>query len=312
MKHGTDILIVEDSITDIQILAEVLSGLGSLSFVMTGAEALAKLQNGQFDVILLDVMLPDMTGFDVCQKIAGVFPPGESSIIFVTALHDAQSEEHGLLLGAMDYILKPFSPPAVRARVRNHLALSRTTRELRRANEKLQQLAALDYLTGTFNRGHFEMLVTRELERAERSGQPGALLIIDLDHFKRINDTHGHAAGDQVLVAVTDAWSRELRACDVLGRIGGEEFAVFLPETGRAEAAAIAGRLLQRTRDVIIHGEGNQILRVTASIGGTWPEDGPTDLKAMMKTADRLLYQAKQAGRDRVEVHGESKERNQC
>jgi diguanylate cyclase (GGDEF)-like protein len=253
-----------------------------------------------------------MTGFDVCQKIAGVFPPGESSIIFVTALHDAQSEEHGLLLGAMDYILKPFSPPAVRARVRNHLALSRTTRELRRANEKLQQLAALDYLTGTFNRGHFEMLVTRELERAERSGQPGALLIIDLDHFKRINDTHGHAAGDQVLVAVTDAWSRELRACDVLGRIGGEEFAVFLPETGSAEAAAIAGRLLQRTRDVIIHGEGNQILRVTASIGGTWPEDGPIDLKAMMKTADRLLYQAKQAGRDRVEVHGESKERNQC
>ena len=312
MKHGTDILIVEDSASDIQILAELLSGLGSISFAMTGADALAKLRDSQFDVILLDVMLPDMTGFDVCQRIAADLNPGESSVIFVTALHDAQSEEHGLLLGAMDYITKPFSPPAVRARVRNHLTLSRTTRDLRRAHERLQQLAALDYLTGTFNRGHFEMLVNRELERAERSGLTGALLLIDLDHFKRINDTHGHAAGDQVLISVADAWLRELRACDILGRVGGEEFAVFLPETGGTEATNIAARLLQRTRDLPIGWEGRQTLRVTASIGGTWPLDCALDLKAMMKAADRLLYRAKQAGRDRIEIEGANKEQSIC
>ncbi len=312
MKRGTDILIVEDSALDIQILAELLSGLGSVSFAMTGAEAKAKLGEYSYDVVLMDVMLPDMNGFDICREVAGALRPGETSVIFVTALNEGVWEEQGLMLGALDYIVKPFSPTSVRARVRNHLTLARTTRELRQAKEKLERMAALDHLTGIFNRGHFEMLTGRELERAERGHHPGALLLIDLDHFKRINDTHGHAAGDQVLVAVTETWGRELRGCDILGRVGGEEFALFLPETNGAEAEGVAQRLLRQTRALSIPCEGEVILKVTASVGGVWFHGGIADFKALMRVADRMLYQAKEAGRDRIEMQAMDKEEIAC
>jgi diguanylate cyclase (GGDEF)-like protein len=312
MTRGTDILIVEDSAIDIQLLAELLAGMGSISFAMTGAEALAKLDQASFDVVLLDVMLPDMNGFEVCRRMSGQLRPGETSVIFVTALHEAVWEEQGLSLGALDYIVKPFSPSSVRARVRNHLTLARTTRELRQAKEKLERMAAVDHLTGIFNRRQFEMLVGRELDRAGRGGRPGTLLLIDLDHFKQVNDTHGHAAGDQVLVAVAEAWTRELRGCDILARVGGEEFAVFLPEIELAEATGVAERLVRQTRKLEIRCDTGISLRVTTSVGGAWAGGGQASLKALMHGADRMLYQAKQAGRDRAMVQVVEQENVGC
>lgn len=279
---------------------------------MTGAEALAKLGEYTYDVVLLDVMLPDMNGFDICRQVAGKLRPGETSVIFVTALNEGVWEEQGLLLGALDYIVKPFSPTSVRARVRNHLNLARTTRELRQAKDKLERMAAVDHLTGIFNRGHFEMLTERELERAERGDRPGALLLIDLDHFKRVNDTHGHAAGDKVLVAVAEAWSRELRGCDILGRVGGEEFALFLPETDGAEAEGVAQRLMRQTRALAVTCDDEVTLKVTASVGGVWTRGGRADLKTLMRVADRMLYRAKEAGRDRIEIESLEKEDLAC
>lgn len=293
-------------------MAELLSGLGSISFAMTGAEALAKLGEYSYDVVLLDVMLPDMNGFDICRQVAGTLRPGETSVIFVTALNEGVWEEQGLLLGALDYIVKPFSPTSVRARVRNHLNLARTTRELRQAKDKLERMAALDHLTGIFNRGHFEMLTGRELERAERGARSGALLLIDLDHFKRINDTYGHATGDKVLVAVAEAWSRELRGCDILGRVGGEEFALFLPETDGAEAEGVAQRLLRQTRALVVKSDDDVTLKVTASVGGVWSQGGGADLKTLMRVADRMLYRAKEMGRDRIEIQRLEKEDLAC
>ncbi|MGE4278932.1 MAG: diguanylate cyclase [Magnetospirillum sp.] len=307
MNRGTDILIVEDSAVDIQILAELLTGMGSVSFAMTGADALAKLNEFSYDVVLLDVMLPDMSGFDICRQVSDKLRPGETSVLFVTALHEAVWEEQGLLLGALDYIVKPFSPPSIRARVRNHLTLARTTRELRQTKDKLERLATVDHLTGIFNRGHFEMLSERELERMERSHGPGCLLLLDLDHFKQINDTHGHAAGDQALMAVAKAWAGELRGCDILGRIGGEEFALFLPETDGGEAVNVAERLLRQTRALAVACDSGATLRLTTSIGGVWTQGG-IDLKTLMRNADHMLYRAKQLGRDRVEMQGAQQE----
>lgn len=172
---------------------------------------------------------------------------------------------------------------------------------LRQANRELERLATLDHLTGCANRRHFYGMAEAELARSRRHDRPMGLVILDADHFKTINDRFGHAAGDAMLRALVETMRGELRQVDVLGRIGGEEFALLLPETPRHESLSIAERLRQRLAGLRLEYEGHE-LTLTASFGVTARESADTNVDAMMRRADRALYEAKAAGRNCIAV----------
>ncbi len=296
--HVESILIVEDSDFNAQVLSKAVSKLVPVTIAKSGAEALDLVAERNFDVVLLDIMLPDIDGFEVCRKIFEMKGPATPSIIFVTSKDDVEDEEKGLSLGAVDYIYKPIVSTIVQARINNHLQLSRARRELVAANMHLTRLAATDPLTGINNRRHFFELMENERARAERYEQDHALMALDLDHFKSINDSHGHDRGDAVLKAVADVWTKALRSHDILGRIGGEEFSAFLPHTNKSQAEATANRMLEAMRQLEIADGKGGVFGVTASIGIAIP--GKNCRKSPNICADRALYKAKDGGRDRV------------
>lgn len=296
------ILIVEDSEVEAKALVCLLDELANIAYAANGADALELFEQGDFDVVLLDIMLPDMDGFEVCRRMQELRSnTRQPSIIFVTALEDMESERQGLELGAIDYVSKPFSAPGVRARVRNHLMLSRARQDLREKNLELERLASIDPLTNTDNRRAFEEKAVQELDRVRRYGRPITLLGLDLDHFKSINDTYGHDAGDRVLKAVTVCWRDQLRNLDIIGRTGGEEFSILLPETDGVNALRVAQRLVEATRALEVELDGGETLNFTVSVGlASRMDDGLSSLDDLMKWADKALYAAKNGGRDRV------------
>ncbi|MGC2857578.1 diguanylate cyclase [Novispirillum sp. DQ9] len=294
------ILVVDDSSVDICMLGNLLKELASVSFARSGEQALMLARGEAFDAILLDVVLDDMDGFELCRRIKELPLHGLTPIIFVTRLCDHDSEEMGLSLGALDFITKPFAPALVKARVRNYIALGYTQRALKEANAELSRLAVMDPLTGLTNRRYFDTAADTELRRADRQGQPVALLALDLDHFKLVNDTHGHGTGDAVLTTMAQAWRRTLRSEDILCRIGGEEFVALLPNTSAEQAESLAQRLLTVTRRQHIDVDGVSI-RVTTSIGIAMRPAGSTlTIADMLCSGDAALYAAKRTGRDRA------------
>lgn len=294
------ILVVDDSSVDICMLGSLLKDMASVSFARTGQQALMQARSEPFDCILLDVVLDDMDGFELCSRIKAMPLHSMTPIIFVTRLSDHDSEQQGLSLGALDFITKPFAPALVQARVRNYIALGRTQRALKEANSELSRLAVMDPLTGLTNRRYLDTAADTELRRADRQGQPIALLVLDLDNFKAINDTHGHGVGDVVLTSAAQLWRRTLRSEDILCRVGGEEFVALLPGTDAEQAQLLAERLLTVTRRQSIAVEGTDI-RVSTSIGiSVRPANSGLPITDVLAAADAALYTAKRSGRDRA------------
>ncbi|MGB0671111.1 MAG: GGDEF domain-containing response regulator, partial [Rhodospirillales bacterium] len=248
------------------------------------------------DLILLDVMMPEMDGFEVLVRLKD--DPATSSIpvIFVTALAQEEDEAKGLRLGAIDYVTKPLRPPVVRARVRNHLAL-------KKALDDLSRIAATDPLTGLANRRAFDEAIGTEWARARRGQEPLSLVLLDLDHFKAFNDTYGHGKGDDCLratSAVIDATAS--RASDLAVRLGGEEFGVLLPGVGEDGAMDIAERIRAGIEALAIPHAGSKVAAVvTSSLGVATCLPSP-DCTALdlYEAADKALYSAKNGGRNRV------------
>lgn len=297
-QHSEHILVVEDSEFNALVLVRAVSDLATVTVAKNGAEAFEALAKQDFAVILLDIMLPDTDGFEICRRVIAEQGATAPAIMFVTSLDNAEDEAKGLSLGAVDYIEKPIVASLVRARVINQLNLACARRELLALNEELTRLATTDSLTGINNRRYFFELMESELERANRYEHDYALMALDLDHFKKINDTFGHERGDAVLEAVASAWSAVLRTHDILGRIGGEEFSIFLPHLGKAETMATADRLLAAARALQIDDGQGGILSITVSIGiaiSATDSDEPLTIRA-----DKALYQAKESGRDRA------------
>ncbi|MCK7578782.1 MAG: diguanylate cyclase, partial [Chromatiales bacterium] len=214
------------------------------------------------DLILLDIVMPDMDGHEVCARLKNDEATKAIPIIFVTALGEEQDEEHGLNLGAADYISKPFSPSIVRARVRNQINLKLRT-------DQLEQVAMQDGLTQIPNRRHFDRKLREEWARLTRNDQALSLLMIDIDQFKPYNDHYGHGAGDECLRQVAQALHQVLqRPMDLVARYGGEEFAAVLPETDEAGAEHLAQRLLEAVRALgIEHAYSDVAPQVSISVG---------------------------------------------
>ena len=295
------ILIVDDARENIRILATILKEVASVSFSLGGHDALDKAGATLPDLILLDIEMPDMNGHEVITRLKDDPRTAPIPVIFVTSHANVEDEEAGLRLGAIDYITKPFNPSIVRARVSNQLMLRAYAKQLEDLNAELERLATTDSLTGLANRRAFRERITLELRRLDRYGGEACLMMMDLDHFKSVNDSYGHDAGDAVLRTVSERVAGQLRETDTFGRLGGEEFAVLAAGTSVEQGERLAGRLLRSVREAPVVWNGFEI-PVTTSIGITALRAGDGSIDAALARADQALYASKDAGRDRVEV----------
>jgi len=289
------ILLVDDEYQLIALLAGILDADYEIMFATNGPAALEIASRWMPDLIVLDVMMPGMDGYELCSRLKNKIKTKQIPVIFITGLGDLGAETKGLKLGAVDYITKPFNPGPVMARVKTHI-------NLKLAQDALVQLAATDGLTGLANRAFFDKMLTYEYARHARSGMELSVILLDIDHFKAFNDSYGHVSGDTCLREVAWAISHVAsRATDIVARFGGEEFVLLLPETPLSGALILAEMVRTAISDLAMPHVGSRARHVTASVGvasrQVLPGSVPLDLVA---EADKQLYAAKAAGRNQV------------
>lgn len=290
------ILIADDSQTVVDMLCVVLGEDYEVMVAPGGLAAIEMAIDRQPDLILLDVVMPGIDGFEVCRRLRAEERTQRIPIVFITGLNALEDERRGLELGAIDFIAKPIQAAIVRLRVRNHL-------ELKRYRDFLEDLSLVDGLTGIGNRRRFDEFLIREWRRSRRARTPLALVLLDVDYFKAFNDHYGHATGDDCLREVAATLAMLVRRPgDLCARYGGEEFAAILPHTDLAGARTLAERIREAVLALEIPHEGSVVSpHVTVSIGIAASDpsaaEEPDDL---LRDADRRLYEAKSAGRNRV------------
>jgi len=296
MNTPFTLLIVDDEKQNRTLLTELLQDDYQIILAKNGRQALERAQERAPDLILLDVLMPEMDGFTVIRQLKASDKTRHIPVIFVSALDSAADEEKGLELGAVDYIAKPFHPPIVRVRVRNHLQAVHQRR-------LLEQLALIDSLTEIPNRRRFTEFYEREWRRCLRNSTPLSLIVVDVDHFKIFNDTYGHAAGDTVLRRVAQAMGATLkRPADFVARYGGEEFVLVLPDVDAGQGHHLAEAIrLEVLRQKIPFPESANGPWLSISLGGAThiPRQNEVDA-SLFEQADRVLYEAKNSGRNRV------------
>jgi diguanylate cyclase (GGDEF)-like protein len=326
---GRRVLVVDDDRTNIRLVKDGLSRLAGkdrplFAEAHDGQEALAKIRDWKPDIVVMDVEMPKYSGVDVCRIVKGqpqVF--GFVPVILMTARGGGGKIE-GLELGADDYLVKPFDILELGARVSSMLrlktlqdelsrvngALREEQGKLKKVNEQLQALSRTDGLTGLMNRRYFNERFAEEFARSHRYRNALTLMMVDIDHFKQLNDGFGHPFGDVVLKETAGVVRETLRTgVDIVARYGGEEIACVMPETAGTEGRIVAERLRQRVADQEYVSEDGRAVSVTVSVGvASFPVDGIDDADAFLRAADEALYRAKQAGRNCVRLHEESLE----
>ncbi|MCL1845700.1 MAG: diguanylate cyclase [Defluviitaleaceae bacterium] len=296
-EKKNSILIVDDQLLNIKVLSKILEHDYDVSFEQSGKACIEAAKQTKPDLILLDVIMPEMSGFEVIEEMKKDDDIKDIPIIFVTGLSKSEEEVRGFLLGAVDYINKPFSEPVVQARVRNQIRIVNYVREI-------QNLSITDALTGIGNRRYFNSLLHSEWARAKRLQLSIGFIILDIDHFKNFNDTHGHLNGDEALKNVAKVINASLsRATDKAARWGGEEFAVILPCTEPAGARKVAEDIRVAIENHVIPLDDGSTTRVTISVGVHSVIPDRTEkytLDGFITDADKALYHAKKTGRNRV------------
>lgn len=265
-----------------------------------GIEALKLLLETPIDLILCDLEMPRIDGFKLLGMISARQELRDIPVIMLTGHGDSELKVKLLGQGASDYVTKPFDAAELIARVKVHLKIKNLQDELKKSNERLKQLSDTDPLTHIYNRRYMMNMLEKEIQRAERKGTHLSLVMIDLDHFKHVNDKYGHLGGDQVLAALAELSQSGLRSYDFVARYGGEEFVMTLPETTHEDALMIAERLRHRIQ---LHSYTGSLkgLCTTASMGvATYPANFITSLSDLIREADDAMYRAKAAGRNRV------------
>jgi diguanylate cyclase (GGDEF)-like protein len=291
------VMVVDDAPANIHILVEGLRDEYEMMVATRGAQALElAVREPQPDLILLDMVMPEMDGHEVCRRLKDDDRTRNIPVIFVTAETSVAMEQQSFELGAVDYVIKPFSLPIVRARVRTHVTLKHRT-------DMLERLAQLDGLTGIANRRRFDEALETEWSRCARHAMPLSLIIADVDHFKHFNDTYGHGAGDKCLRSIASILQENAaRPGDLAARYGGEEFVLLLPFTVHQGAIKVAERLRAQVADShTMATQSNARRRVTISAGcATTVPGNDKDPASLLRAADEMLYKAKHEGRNRV------------
>ncbi len=287
------LLVVDDQPINIQVMHQIFAAQYQVFMATNGAQALDFCRVNPPDLVLLDIVMPGMDGFEVCAALKTDPGTQDIPVIFVTAHTDAAQETRGLEVGAVDFISKPVNPAVVRARVRTQLTL-------KFQSDLMRKLVFLDGLTGVFNRRYFDQQLAIEMARSVRAQTPLALIMLDVDFFKRYNDRYGHQAGDDCLRQVAQTLKESLRRpADLVARYGGEEFVCILPETEFEDAMKMARELELNVRQKAIAHEASEAARVvTISLGVAGNSAGTNSDKAsLLALADVQLYRAKHAGR---------------
>jgi diguanylate cyclase (GGDEF)-like protein len=290
------ILVVDDDRVSARLTDGVLRTAGfNSAFCCEPSRALEVIQRDPPDLILLDVMMPEVNGFDLCRDIRASPGLQLTPIVFLSSKGAVEQRVHGLEMGANDYLAKPFEPQELVARVRTHL--------LRLADAR--ERAIRDGLTGCYNNQYFKLRLDQEIAKAAQSGDDLTLAMLDVDHFKRVNDEHGHLAGDAVLAKIALILAASVRSSDVLARYGGEEFALLLVGAAMTRAAMVTDRVRECIAaypfELPVPGGKAQTARCTVSIGIAALCAADT-AEAFLLRADRALYGAKDAGRNRVVI----------
>jgi diguanylate cyclase (GGDEF)-like protein len=290
------VLIVDDDALNIAALTHILKDDYTIYAERDGVKAVEAAKELMPDLILLDIVMPKMDGFEVLAYLKGKPETHEIPVVFITGLSNVKDEERGLVLGAADYIHKPFTPAIVKLRVKNQLQI---VNQLRIINH----LSQTDTLTGLFNRRHFNNCLNYEWSRAMREKTLLSILMIDVDNFKKYNDIYGHLQGDIVLKGIAATLRQRLfRATDILARWGGEELAALLPVTHLDGACIVAEKLRSGVEERVFPFE-NTPTHVTISLGvncvAPWEF---SSMKLFVGEADKALYKAKKAGKNRAEV----------
>ena len=299
------VLVAEDDLTSRLVLQKTMAKWGyEVLSVCDGNAAWEELQKPDAPALLvLDWEMPGMDGIDVCRKVRAAESGHPHYIILLTARSGTEDLVAGLDAGANDYVGKPFNPAELRARVDVGRRFVELHDQLLASQRALEDQARTDPLTQIMNRGAIMMRLAEELARTKREGSTLALGMLDIDHFKQVNDTYGHAAGDQVLGEVVRRLTLAFRPDDGLGRIGGEEFLVLIPGAAPEDARAVLERARQVVRATAVD-HGDRRIDVTISLGGTTTRgDEPED--QVLIRADDALYRAKELGRNRVEMTAE-------
>jgi diguanylate cyclase (GGDEF)-like protein len=296
MTDRAVILIVDDEVSNIGIMSAVLEDDYEVCFATSGEEALKVAQTVLPDLILLDVLMPGIDGYEVCKRLKKDRMLADIPVIFTTGLNDQDAEVRGLSAVAIDYVTKTIQPVILLARVANHV-------ELKRLRDQLAQMAVTDALTGLSNRRHLEQTLATETAKLSRTGEWLSVIMVDIDFFKLFNDTFGHPAGDRCLAMVAAALTRAVHlATDLTARYGGEEFVCVLPGRDHEAAALVAREIQEQVGSLRIpHPESAVGPCVTVSIGVAsaccLPDMSPSQWIAH---ADRQLYLSKRAGRNEI------------
>jgi diguanylate cyclase (GGDEF)-like protein len=290
------LLVVDDQRINIQALFQAFQADHKVQMATSGEQALSMCHSQPPDLVLLDVVMPGMDGFEVCRRLKADDATKDIPVIFVTGHNDEEAETRGLDVGAVDFISKPINPRIVRARVKTHLTM-------KRQSDLLRQWVYIDGLTGVCNRRYFDEHLKSEWARAKRLGASLSVALVDVDLFKRYNDHYGHQAGDEALRRVAAVMKACLRRpTDLVARYGGEEFGLLLPDTDAAGALHLVGQIrteLQLAR--IDHAESSVGPLLTISVGlCTWTPPVVGSAAALLAAADAQLYLAKSRGRDQA------------
>ncbi|MBN1298536.1 MAG: diguanylate cyclase [Actinobacteria bacterium] len=291
------ILIVDDTVENLHVLGNVLKTENyKIAVATNGRQAIAVANDIRPDLILMDIMMPGMDGYETCKKLKNIPETSAIPLIFLTAKIDNEDIIKGFKVGAVDYITKPFNSYELKARVRTHIELKISRDLLQQKNEILEKLSITDGLTGLFNHRYIIDTLARLVDENKRYRQPLSIAIFDIDNFKRVNDKYGHLFGDEVLVKVASFIESTLRKTDMVGRYGGEEFLVLFVLTDLKGAVKSAKRIVDGVEKIKWE---KKDLNVTVS-GGVC-EKTNEDISDLIKKADDLLYLAKEKGKNRIE-----------
>lgn len=299
LSNMTQILVVDDIQENITLLSFELEDDGfDVVAAKSGQECLDIVSQNKPNLILLDIRMPGISGIETLERLKANEDTQDIPVIMVSANNSDENIVNALDLGAHDFVSKPIEYPILAARIRSALRLSQALIDIEFANTELERIATTDSLTECYNRRHFFSVAEKEAAKGKRFSRAISVLMIDIDHFKSINDTHGHASGDIALREFARACQLLCRGSDIISRLGGEEFAICCPDTDIHAAGIVAERVRKTCEELDVELE-EQSISFTVSIGVTQLRDDD-DFDKALNRADALLYKAKRAGRNRV------------
>jgi len=301
MQSRSTLLIVDDTETNVDILVELLSDLYEIVVALDGERALKILDEQAVDLILLDIMMPDMDGYEVCKRVKQNEKTHDIPIIFITAKTDEASIEKAYDVGGMDYITKPFKPKELFARIKTQLHIRALIEELERSKCELKRLSETDPMTNLYNRRYFNDASKTIMELAKRDNTPLTVVMLDIDKFKKVNDTYGHDVGDDILISISNILLEMTRKSDLDCRFGGEEFILLLPETSLEGSMVIAEKIRKKVAAFSLTLKDDREVSVTVSLGVSQIDmQHDLSIAPAIKRADIALYKAKESGRNKV------------